>query len=242
MVMAASGVASWSCQLCIASYKSLFDLVSHVRAAHSADVNLTYVCQVQGCLRTFKKTNTWYKHVLQVHQVEYYRKGSVESCNEEASIDEQLETDAFDLISEVQENESVGGSEFPGECSASSQVSSSLESSVCPIPREEYIIAGKLLKMRVKHHLSHAAIDEVVELVELVYNQVSVEVLSSIHRCAKENGMDTASAFFQELPKIFEGLTSPLAFVSTIYKQQSFIDKNLPYVVSRKFYIIDCVR
>ena len=210
---------AWNCQLCVGSYKRLLDLVGHVKAVHSADVNLTYVCKVQGCLRTFKKTNTWYKHILQAHREEYYRKGSsLASCNEETTGSDEMDN----LTSEVQENESFGAS--------SSDLQESSTPEVSPTPMPEDVIAVKLLSIREKHHLSHAAIDEVVELVELACNQISAKALSSIQQCAEESGI--ASDFIQNLSQIFEALTSPLEFVGTIYKQQSFIDQNLPYVVS----------
>ena len=226
--MEMASVIAWSCQLCAASYRCLFDLVGHVRAAHSADVNLSYVCQVQGCLRTFKKTNTWYKHVLQVHHEKYYSR----DCNEESGSCEYLEADISDL-SEVQGDESLSDSELRGACTANLQVSSSSPESSVSLLQED-VIAGKLLSIREKHHLSHAAIDEVVELIVIVCNQMSTEALSLIQQSAIEAEMDTTSHFFQELPNIFESLSSPLAFVNATYKQQSFVDKNLPYVVSRK--------
>jgi uncharacterized C2H2 Zn-finger protein len=64
-------MASWNCQLCAASYINLPHLVSHVRASHSEDRDLNFVCQVSHCPRIFSNTNSWYKHVVKTHQVEY---------------------------------------------------------------------------------------------------------------------------------------------------------------------------
>ena len=64
---------TWKCQLCESRYALLFELVVHVRAAHSSVCNLNFVCQVNGCPRIFKKTNTWYKHVRGQHMEEYLR-------------------------------------------------------------------------------------------------------------------------------------------------------------------------
>ena len=69
-----AATVTWQCQLCASRYALLFELVGHVRAAHSADCNLNFVCQVKGCPRIFQKTNTWYKHVRAQHKEEYFKK------------------------------------------------------------------------------------------------------------------------------------------------------------------------
>ena len=56
------------CQLCSASYIFLYDLVGHVRSAHSSDAHLSLVCQVNECPIVFTNTNTWYKHVVRQHK------------------------------------------------------------------------------------------------------------------------------------------------------------------------------
>ena len=42
---------TWHCQLCDSRYALLSELVGHIRAAHSSDCNLNFVCQVKGCPR-----------------------------------------------------------------------------------------------------------------------------------------------------------------------------------------------
>ena len=56
------------CQLCSANYINLPDLVSHFRASHSHD---EFVCNVSQCPKIFRNANTWYKHVLKRHMIEY---------------------------------------------------------------------------------------------------------------------------------------------------------------------------
>jgi len=58
------------CKLCEARYVSLYDLVSHVRAAHSHE-RFLLVCGVRGCPRSFQQANSWYRHIRNVHSSEY---------------------------------------------------------------------------------------------------------------------------------------------------------------------------
>ena len=74
LVIMAATQRTWQCQLSGLKYALLFDLVGHVRAAHSADCHLSLICQVNGCPRIFKNTNTWYKHVRAQHKEEYFTK------------------------------------------------------------------------------------------------------------------------------------------------------------------------
>ena len=97
---------------------------------------------------------------------------------------------------------------------------------------QEDVIASKLLNICEKHHLSNAAVDEVLEFTKTVCNQMSAKAALAVQHCAKENNMDTTSLFFQELPGILENLSSPLALIQASYRRQCYIDKNLPYGVS----------
>ena len=99
--------------------------------------------------------------------------------------------------------------------------------------REE-VIAGKLLKIKEKYLVSHAVVDEVVELVESICDDMATQALASIFQTGEELGMDISSSLFQRLPQIFQELSFPLASIRTTYKQQSFIIKSLPYVVNNE--------
>ena len=77
------------------------------------------------------------------------------------------------------------------------------------------------------HRLSQAAVDDIVQLVQTVYNDVST---SAVRHHGEESGVDMSSDFFQQLSEILEQLKSPIESVKTAYKQQSYITKNLPLV------------
>lgn len=209
----ASGV-SWNCQLCLGSYISLKDLVSHVRAAHSSGVNINYVCGVEGCPRIFKRPITWYKHIISTHSEEYHKVGNISSgssSEEENALDDDgalddgpLDDDSFidhDQMDYTDQSQAVS---------------------------EPSMVVGKLIKMKEYHRLSHAAVDDMLEFVDSVCNDVLTKA-PTIHCFGEGLDMDLTS-LYQELPEIFESLTSPLASLKT-FKQQLYIANNLPYVV-----------
>ena len=214
--MASNVSSSWRCQLCFGSYVYLKDLVSHVRAAHSSEASLNYVCQVQGCPRIFKRPSTWYKHVINVHSEKYWG-GSIsgdffEEMNAEEMNAEENSDDNFDQMDDSEYEQ--------------------FQQEECPVLESaEEIIVGKLVKLKQHHRLSNVAVENVVELVDSVCSELSTKAVSVIRSCGENLGMDLSSQFFERLPGIFESLTSPLASVETSYKQQLYIANNLPYVV-----------
>ena len=194
-------------------------------------MNLNYVCKVDGCPRMFSKTNTWYKHVIQYHHEEYFKKNASSEVKYGAEPDDDDDDNQMELsVGGAWPEGSDGEMDFSG---GGAWPEGSDDGNYLPTTiLSEKVIAGKLLKIREKHLVSHAVINDIMELVESICNDMSTKAISSIHQSGDECGMDTSSLFFQELPQIFERLNSPLASIGTAYKQQSFIAKNLPYVVS----------
>ena len=96
-------MASWNCQLCSVDYVSLPDLVSHIRASHSQDVSLNFVCGVSQCPKIFRNANTWYKHVVKSHRIEYFN--NVESSSDtESEINEIDEGEQCDSDNDSPDN------------------------------------------------------------------------------------------------------------------------------------------
>lgn len=202
---------SWNCQLCSGKYVALRDLVSHVRAAHSSEVN--YICGVRGCLRTFRRTSTWYKHIQDSHYEDYQNtnpevlSNTPEGDNHEVDA-VQVPMDTFDSFSEEVPTSYSGGD-----------------------PPSEKAMAAKLIRIKEYHNLSQVAVDDIVDLVQTVCDDSSMKAMSAIRHCGEHLGMDISSTFFQEISEIFQNLNYPLSSVETAYKQQLFVINNLPYVV-----------
>lgn len=231
----------WQCQLCSATYISLYELVSHVRAVHSAEKHLNLVCKVDDCTRVFKNTNTWYRHLIKNHHKAYMSNDREDdrSCNPEddllssqddSSSDQEDGTDDMNGVSENEHTDlSAEVSELPQGEGVPSLAIGPLHQVPGSITKE--VAAGTLIKLKVKHLLTNSAINDVVELVGVVCDSVITNTLSALSLEVEACGMDTTSTFFQRLPEILEHHSNPLATIGTTYRQQSFISKNLPYVV-----------
>ena len=149
--MAALGV-TWKCQLCAGNYVLLRDLVSHVRACHSSE---DYICGLQGCLR---KTNTWYKHVIDSHHDEYdeYLMDHSGLSDHDESSDQSEDKSESDLDSEEDCVDGIneGSSEYCPE-----------EDRIEPAYVNENAVVGRLIMIKENHRLSQAAVDDIVQLV-----------------------------------------------------------------------------
>ena len=78
-IMAQELNKSWQCTMCNGVYSTLPILVSHIHSAHSHEPGLCFTCGVDMCPRTFKNTNTYYKHVRNEHGDKYAGDASVAS-------------------------------------------------------------------------------------------------------------------------------------------------------------------
>lgn len=202
--------------MCFASYINLQELVSHVRASHNG---LSLVCQVNHCSKTFSNGNSWYRHVLKYHRVEYLN----EISDSESSNDDDILSDTpSECSSGVHDHES-----YPDDAMSPDEAPSE---GPMTISKEE--IAGKLLRIKEKYLISNAGVDEIMELVESVCDRTCASVLSATFLSGEACGLNTTSNFFLQLPELLDSVKSPLATIRTTYRQHSYIAQNLPYVVS----------
>lgn len=218
-------MTTWNCQLCSSGYITLPELVSHTRGTHSEEVGLNIVCQVNNCPKVFGNTSTWYKHVRKNHSDQYLQDVSASGP---ACTSDSMEDDSNNVLSCENDHSTMSSDQIDSiDIDNLSECKDDSDSDSSPYTFNSKDIAGKLLKLKEKHMLSHAAIDEVVELVKVVSDTTVTNALSEILLSAES---DTTSNYFQHLPSVLENLSSPLASIGTIYKQQ-YIAKNLPYVV-----------
>ena len=213
-----------------------------MRSTHSEEEPLSFVCQVNLCPMLFHNTNTWYKHVVNTHREDYIKTftASQSSDQEDSSSaeeqdniiaeeeDNSLEDDS--IAEEEDHNEGPMDLEMLTGLDDTVNTSSSAKEAPTCISKEE--VAGKLIRLKEKHMLSHAAVDEVVELVKMVCDSTVTSVLSEAVRLGEACDLDMNSDFFKQLPSIFDTLSFPLSRIETTFRQQSYVAKNLPYVVS----------
>ena len=227
---------SWQCQICLAFYVTLFELVSHVRAAHSTANSLNLVCGINRCSSVFVNTNSWYKHILDKHYSDYHVEPSTICGN-----------DDHELSNNTYTSQSLDLEETPPASALELDVEQdNVEDITCtfPLMSNEHIFhnvstfvaqnmaAGQLVKLRERHHLSQAGVNEVVQIINSVSDHIILEVLAKVWQSGEAHGMDTTSAFFQDLPNILDSVRNPFALLSTAYRQHSYVIKNFPYVVS----------
>ena len=192
---------------CLNLLDLLFELVGHVRAAHTANCNLNFVCQVkvEGCPRIFKKANTWYKHVLAEHKDEYFKK-EVSISPAPKLADQEME----DLTMFLDDG---------GEGSSTSVEPPDVSNDSCsPNFVTQDMAAGMLLKLKEKHKLSQAAIDEVIDVVGVITEDVITKTLSAVKQSAESHGVDVTTPFFRNLPNITDSLSNPLTILGTAYR------------------------
>lgn len=252
---------SRNCQICRANYINLYSQVSHMRAVHSVENDLNFTCQVDGCPAMFKRPDTWYKHVLNSHRQEYYNSTGISAqAGEDGTYDmsgdlhgEREDSDMGDeredciLGDDMHDEDNTlcdtvmhedGTSDLPPmELVHSEQLNNSIPSFI-----SDDVVPGKLLKLKEQYMLSHAALGEVVELVQTVCNNMSTRMLSEILKRGELFGMDLSSDFFEGLPELFVQQSYPLISLETAFKQQSYICKKLPYVVQNHVHHCDTVR
>ena len=209
------------CQLCKSPYASLFDLVSHVRAAHSVEDELQLVWQVDGCPRTFCKTSTWYRHILNVHRDGCYDKPSALTDAQHAILESDYH-DESDIELEV---------DTPVTLTPVPDSTMVLFDSV-PTLLTQDTAAGHLLKLKEKHRLTYAAVDEVVQLIQVISDHIIMESLTAVQKSAESHCLDMNSDFIHSLPPALRSTKNPFYLVGTTYKQQAYVAKNFPYVVS----------
>ena len=219
IIIYAEKMSVWCCQICSAKFISLRELVSHVRGSHSGLPSHTYACQVSECDKVFKNTNTWYKHVLVKHKEEYCGDHESDSSSDHESASSMEHSEHSDHTHEFEYmHEGSGFEDVPFEPDNELEVST-LENDV----------TRKLLKLKEKHLLSHSAVYEVVDLVKFVCDGTIANAMSNIVHAGEALGL--GSEFFEQLQSVQENVDDPMAKVSTTYRQQSYIAKNLPYVV-----------
>ena len=93
----------------------------------------------------------------------------------------------------------------------------------------ESVIAGRLIRIKECHNLPQVVVDYVVELIQAICEDLSTKAQSSIQSCGKRIGIN--NDFLQDVLEIFQASKIPLSSLETAYKQQSYIVKNIPYVV-----------
>ena len=203
-------------------------LVGHIRDAHSHE-QVSFICGVKGCPRTFKKPNTFYKHVKEHHKHAYREPGLHESTH--APIENSTTTDD----STNEENEPTAeGTPAPMDVTESSPVPGSSGSKLDTTATA----AGFLLKLKCRPGMTQIALTEVVEMNEAIVNTVLDGVASDLHDALELHGIQEHTPLFNSIMSVPKHHSDPLSSLSTPYRQSSAINAKYKVVVSLHCFII----
>ncbi len=221
---------SWQCFACKAFYVSLFELVSHVRAAHHENSAMNFECCIDGCPRVFVNASTWYRHVRRSHADEYSRhqpRTTIESTTAEdtpilptnGDDEDECEDRVLSLTAE-----SVADAPEDFEATEPSPTST--------LTCTKYVAAGMLLKLKSECRLTQRAMREVVEMTGVVCGHMIGEAQTVVKTVAEQHSMELSPPFIQGLQEAHQHIPNPLADLGTAYRQHSYVARNFPYVVS----------
>lgn len=65
-------IMSWNCAFCVFSTILLHLLLTHINTSHNNDNNFLAYCGIDGCDRSFRKANTFARHVREKHRSYLY--------------------------------------------------------------------------------------------------------------------------------------------------------------------------
>lgn len=82
---------AWRCAICLLVLTlTLKDLLSHINRSHSQDPSFHVVCSINGCPTTFRKYNSFYRHVIRNHPAEYNYDPRQNNPRQNADEDDQI--------------------------------------------------------------------------------------------------------------------------------------------------------
>lgn len=218
---AAGKMAIYKCSKCSASYVTLFELVGHVRAAHSLDLDLELICGVNSCDDIFSSTFSWYRHIRSCHPFEYYHHLADQS--ETSSVDNELQSSVdSDLYQYVEPPMDVAEDQLSG---SEGQV----HKSMCVNASD--VAAGMIIKLKEGCKLTQKAMSEVVNIADFTCSHVIQQAQGVIEEICERHGLNLESTLVVDIKNSLEQIHSPFAKLETNYRQNSYISQNMPYVV-----------
>ena len=201
-----------------------------MRAAHSHE-RFLLVCGVRGCPRSFQQASSWYRHIRNAHSNEYQNREpfpNLDDANGGLHSELMVVNPPESPVHSIQDpDEPAFDDDQPG--SDSQQT----------VPENPHFIsrdvaAGLLMKLKDKHHLSQIALEDVVETTSSVCEHVLQEVHIAIQEAANKHNVNPQSPFLQDVMDCIETATNPLQELGTAYRQQAYVAKHFPYVVSQQ--------
>ena len=223
-VMARELNKSWQCTMCNGVYSILPILISHIRSVHSHEPGLCFSCGVDMCPKTFKNTNTYYKHVRKDHCDKYAADSSVANkylLSANTQTPTSVNTDSnesvtvpvtSDLVNDQCNSDDIG-LEHSNVASDATKVAS-----------------GHLIQLKCKAGVTQSILPSIVEMNEAVVDSVLDNVSCKVAERLQANGIGPEEPLATDIREIIE--SSQSSSFTSHYCQNSMIQAHYPMVVS----------
>lgn len=224
-VMARELNKSWQCTMCNGIYSILPILISHIRSAHSHEPGLCFSCGVDMCPKTFKNTNTYYKHVRKDHCDKYAAESSVPKYL--LSANTQTPTS---VNTDSNESVTVTPDFVNDQCNSDDNIIGLEHSNVASDATK--VASGHLIQLKCKAGVTQSILPSVVEMNEAVVDSVLDNVSCKVAERLQASGIGPEEPLATDIREIIESHRNPLRSLHTVYCQNSMIQAHYPMVVS----------
>ena len=169
-------------------------LISHIRSAHSHEAGLSFSYGIDCCPKTFRNTNTYYKHVRSVHRCRY---------SEDSTLMVKKSLLAKNTTTEDESHEEETGEEgdpdidcYPGNTESEIQENNAaMKTDVDTVK----VASGHLIRLKCKAGVTQALLPSIVEMNEAVVDSVLSNITSKVSGKLQANGIDSDSNLAREI-------------------------------------------
>ena len=205
-------------------------LISHIRSAHSHESGLCFSCGVNNCPKTFRNTNTYYKHVRRAHHEKYTADTSATKkqllCGSTSTevphtVDDSNSTEDISV-------ESVADHEDDGDILTETTSVAHFESGSDTVK----IASGHILKLRCKTGVTQSLLPCVVEMNEAVVDSVLTNISTELSAKLQTHGIQPEDMIATEIKEVINSHRNPLQSLHSVYRQTSIINTHYHNIVS----------
>ena len=186
----------------------------HLRSAHSRDPGLCFACGIDGCPKTFKNTNTYYKHVTSVHKNRYTDNSDVvlvkESLQTKHNAAKACSTTEDD--SEMDDADTESGPRVAEDAEEDSE-SDALSECIDIVK----VASSHLISLKCKAGVTQSLLPSIGDMNEAVIDGAVTNISS------KEMERLQANVEYKLSGKVKDAIENPLRSLRTVYCQHSLI-------------------
>ena len=190
------------------------------------------------CPRTYKNTNTYYRHVRRDHSDKYAADSSVANkylLSANTQMPNSMDKDS---------NESPDSATVPvttsdlvdNQCTQSDDNTIGMEHNITSDVTK--VASGHLIQLKCKAVVTQSILPSIVEMNEAVVDSVLDNISCKVSERLQANGIGPEEPLATDIKEIIESHRNPLRSLHTIYCQNSMMQAHYPMVVSIHIIII----